>query len=75
MNKKEAKKFNSINPGGGYKVIDGDLGYCLRLLKSDLRESKKILKVYEDKEYKKPSVARREQLERAKFKQRKESGK
>ena len=66
MNKKE-KKFLALLPGAiGAKVVEGDLNFAIRLWKQELKNSGVLKAVYSNREYVKPSIVRKEILDRAK---------
>lgn len=67
------KNFRSITPGylNTITVVDHDLSFALRLLKTNGKST--IKELNERKSYVKPSKQRREQLNSAKFKQNKDS--
>jgi hypothetical protein len=66
MNKKE-KRFLSLLPGGiGARVVDGDLGLAIRVWKQELKNSGKVKTLFDKREYVKPSILRKELLDKAK---------
>lgn len=66
MNKKE-KRFLTLLPGNiGATVVDGDLGLAIRVWKQELKNSGIVKTLYEKKEYVKPSIRRKEILNKAK---------
>lgn len=70
MNKKQ-KQHNAIMPGvmNGTKVINGSINFALQTWKDQLKTNNIIENLMERKEYKKPSVIKREQTKRAIFQQ------
>lgn len=71
MNKKQ-KQHQSIVPGNAaaVNVLNQDLGFALRLWKRKVKNSAVLEKTKDNKEFIKPSVKRRQQLQAAKFMQR-----
>lgn len=66
MNKKE-KKFLALLPGFiGAKVVDGDINLAIRIWKQELKNSGILKALYKKREYVKPSILRKETLDRAK---------
>tara|TARA_Y100000310_G_C20298119_1_gene630423 strand:+ start:227 stop:475 length:249 start_codon:yes stop_codon:yes gene_type:complete len=74
MNKNE-KSFKSITPGHspGVRVVKskrfpkGDLTHALQQWKKSLKDSNKLQTLKDRKEYIKPSVTKRKQMDRAKY--------
>jgi ribosomal protein S21 len=66
MNKKEKRLLAQLPGGIGAIVTDGDLGLAIRVWKQDLKNSGIIKKLYDKKEYTKPSIERKQILEKAK---------
>jgi len=68
MNKKQ-KDHQSIVPGNSLavNVINGDIVYALKTWKQKLKQSNKINRLTELREFEKPSVIKRREKLRAKF--------
>lgn len=70
-----SKKFQGIIPGtpNAVKVNNGDISTALRVWKRQQKDSNIVQELFDKKYYKKKSVKRREQVELAKYFQKKES--
>jgi len=68
MNKKQ-KQHKTTVPGhfSAVKVIDNDLAYALRAFKRKMKETGVLEKIKENKTFIKPSVARRTELNAARY--------
>lgn len=63
------KYHDAIVPGSATGVqVNGDLSFALRLFKKNMKDSSKLEECYTRKEYTKPSILRRKQLDLAKYK-------
>jgi len=74
MNRK-IKHHKSILPGQptGVQVVDKDLSFALKLLKKQMKDSRILELVKDNRTYTKPSVTRRQQKIKAEYKQRMQS--
>lgn len=70
---KREKEFLSISPGHatGVTVIDGDIKYALKIFKRKVKQSGKMKDYYDRREFKKPSMKRREVILSAKYRNKK----
>ena len=71
------KKLQTIIPGfsTGVNVVDGDISFAMGEFKRVMKDSNKLLSVYDNRCYVKPSVTKRKMIDTAKFNQRKLSNK
>ena len=74
MNKK-LKQHQSVVPGHGLAVtvVNQDISFALKSWKRKLKDSKILDELKTRKEFIKPSVLRRDEIQKAAFKQRKQS--
>lgn len=68
MNRRE-KKRRSLLPGGiGANVVEGELNTAIQVWKQELKNSENLNRLYENREYVKPSVTKRKMFQMAKYK-------
>lgn len=67
MNKNKKRHQMQLSGGIGANVVDGDLQSAIRFWKQDLKMSKKIETLYNNREYIKPSTKRKRTLDAAKY--------
>lgn len=65
MNKHEKKRRMQLPGGLGANVIEGDLSSAIRHWKQDLKNSGIMKKLYEKREFIKPSILRKRIMEKA----------
>ena len=67
--RKSEKQLQSIIPGTGtgIHVQDGEIHHAIKQFKKTLKESGKFEDVFNKRYYTKPSVARKKQLDNAKY--------
>jgi len=68
MNKKQ-KAHQSVTPGNGLAttVVEGDISYALKTWKRKVKHSGILDDLKERREFEKPSVTRRKEIQRATF--------
>lgn len=68
MNKKQ-KAHQSVTPGNGLAttVVEGDISYALKTWKRKVKQSGILDELKDRREFEKPSVTRRKEIQRATF--------
>lgn len=72
INKRQKRLKATLGGGIGAHVIDGDLGFAIRIWKQELKRSGIINEVFERNQgFVKPSIIKKNMISKAKHKQRK----
>ena len=68
MNKRQ-KNHKTIVPGNGnaVSIVDKDLNFALRIFKRKIKDSKILDNFKQKKEFIKPSIKRRDEINKAKY--------
>lgn len=72
MTKREKLMRTKLSGGIGANVIDGDLNLAIKIWKQEVKNSNLLKRVYEKKEYRKPSTERNERLSQLRNKKKKQ---
>lgn len=70
---KNNKMFNQLIPGIGSTVVNGNLNSAIRLWKNELKKSEKLSLIFEKQSFKKQSVIKKQVLNKAKYRQLKQT--
>lgn len=67
MNRREKKRRSLLAGGLGANVVDGELNTAIQVWKQELKNSENLNRLYENREFVKPSVRKRKMMEFAKY--------
>jgi len=67
MNRREKKRRSLLAGGLGANVVDGELNTAIQMWKQELKNSENLNRLYENREFVKPSVRKRKMIQFAKY--------
>jgi len=67
MNRREKKRRSLLAGGLGANVVDGELNTAIQVWKQELKNSENLNRLYENREFVKPSVRKRKMIQFAKY--------